>query len=87
MRYFAPASAVASRTRETFLVYTHPFVQHLCFGTEARYRPVSMQQYAPEEGKETNKQLNVRHYGNKKIKTLIELLPAGIYYEVETATE
>jgi len=46
-----------------------------------------MQQYAPEEGKETNKQLNVRHYGNKKIKTLIELLPAGIYYEVETATE
>lgn len=36
--------------------------------------------------KKTNKGLNIRHYGNK-IKILIELRSAGIYYKVETATE
>lgn len=51
VRYFTPAPAVANRTRETFLIYTHPFAQHLCFRSEARSSPVPMQQHTPQEEK------------------------------------
>lgn len=79
--YFAPASAVAARTREAVLIY--PILCTPLKQGTGLYQCSSMHL---RKRKKTNKELNVKHYGNK-IKIPTELLPAGRYYKVETAVK